>query len=79
MAQLEKLKREREALELSETDFNDRLEKLRERWKTGEFPPPPPEVAELLPLLGNYLEMERERATKLFALLLDTYRKLAEA
>jgi hypothetical protein len=79
LAQIEKLKREREALELSYTDFNDRLETLRERWQTGEIPPPPPEVAELLPLLGNYLEMEREQVTKLFALLLDTYRELAEA
>jgi hypothetical protein len=77
MAQLEELKREREALEGSYADFNARLEKLRERWKTGEIPPPAPEFAELLPLLGNYLEMEREQVAKLFALLLDTYRELA--
>jgi hypothetical protein len=78
-AQIEQLKREREALELSYVDFNVRLEKLREGWKTGEIPPPGPEVAELFPLLGNYLEMEREQVAKLFALLLAAYRELAEA
>lgn len=78
---LDKLRREREALEASYADVDAEVGEMHERWKAGDLPPEAAVVdfAKLVGILSNYLTVEREQAGTLFALLLDAYASVVEA
>jgi hypothetical protein len=78
-AELERLRRERENLNLSYTDLQARLVWLREQASAGAVEPPPPETEALLRQLVALLELEREQAAGLWRLLEDSLRRTGEA
>jgi hypothetical protein len=77
-AELEKLRRERENLNLSHTDLQTRLVWLREQASAGAVEPPPPEVEGLLRQLLALLELEREQVAGLWRLLEDSLTRMVE-
>lgn len=76
IARLDKLARERAALEASYGDLQTEF--------ANPSPPDDPrervrELVALLKRMGNYIEMEREQNAEMFALLQDAYERLVEA
>ena len=69
--------RERKALDEGYVEFQKRMAEHVERAKTVN--PDPKELIGYIALLGNFVNFERDHADKLYALLLDAMKRLAEA
>jgi hypothetical protein len=82
-ATIQQLVREREALNEAYEDLQAQMtSQAEEARRTGVKRPREEAVPDLLQLvvqLGNFVNMEREHGDKLYALLLDALRRLAEA
>lgn len=79
---MEQLARERMALDGAYADLQEQMAaEAKEAEVSGKRPPEEavPELMELTMKLANFVNMEREHADKLYALLLETARRLAEA